>query len=180
MPESKQKTGDIPDNCGADALGSCFGITGRQVQRLTAQGVFKKTTRGVYETRENIQRYVEFVRSAGSDEKTLRAELLTQQIREATRENDLADELNAPVTDFAIVHTQWSHMAVRDLDAIPATMKSTSPEMTGRAYERCREAIDRIKSDLYRIPERLGFSAAIMADAEQSGAVGDDAAPDAG
>jgi phage terminase Nu1 subunit (DNA packaging protein) len=121
-------------------LAKLFGLTSERVGQLAKAGEIKKQRGGKFAP-SAITAYIQFLRDR-SRKGTDYAELLdAERYRQRKRENDLAEDLVAPVSLLSDALENAASQIVPILESLPLHMKRQFPEITGDQIQLVKTAI---------------------------------------
>ena len=75
-----------------------------------------------------------------------RAKLAVEQTRRLQRENDIADDMYAPVKSLANALEGACKIIVSHLDSIPLTLKKRNPNLTGKDIELVKKVVAKCRN----------------------------------
>ena len=131
-----------------------LGLSGQRIKQLADDGVITRLPNGRYGP-EAVAQYVEWLRSKVEAKSDYSVLLEQEKWREKKRENDLAEQLVAPVEVLGEVLGRGVAVMIPVLETLPLMVKRHWPEVTGdqtelvkRAVAECRNALADLKIDL--------------------------------
>jgi phage terminase Nu1 subunit (DNA packaging protein) len=129
--------------CSAAELGQLLGLTGRRIQQLAKDNVFKKEGRGKYPIAESVAAYIHYQTELGAkaagevDEAEYAQKYKIAKLREVTAkaikvelENDETARRIAPIEVIELVIGQAASSINSKLDAYVSKVKSHLPHLT--------------------------------------------------
>lgn len=131
MTNSKNEL-STPDTCSAAKLSGFFGISERQIQKLTESGVLIKIANGKYPVAQNIQLWIDYKSSysvEGEDKDTLQREKLVEEIRRLKMDNDERAGLSAPIDEIIQLGAPIMQHAAKIIDRIGEDCRVICPKI---------------------------------------------------
>lgn len=131
----------------AKSIATICDISLARVGQLAKEGVITKLPNGKYQP-EAITEYIRYLREKNGGKATVSEELDREKLRRIKRENDLEEQLVAPVDKLTDALVKTFAVVCPILDNIPLLIKRYWPEVTGdqmqlvtKAIAECRNAI---------------------------------------
>jgi phage terminase Nu1 subunit (DNA packaging protein) len=124
----------------ATALSRLLGLTVTRVGQLAKEGVLKKRRDRKYAA-SAITAYVEYLRARGRKKTNFTELLEAEKYRQKKRENDLEEDLIAPVQVLEDVLERGVAAMIPILEGFPLHLKRAWPEITGDQIQLAKQAI---------------------------------------
>ena len=148
-----------PETCSAVKLSGYFGISERQVQKLTESGVLIKISNGKYPVSQNIQLWIEYKSKPdgdGEDRDQLQRDKLVEEIRRLKMDNDEREGLLAPIDEVLQLGVPIVESAGKILDRIGEDCQAICPALDEKDVDDINQQVGAVvKNKLASVVEKI-------------------------
>lgn len=134
----------------AAVMAKLLGLSLARVGQLAKEGVITRLSNGKYQP-EAITRYIENLRDRSAAPGTVSAKIEEEKLRRLRRENDIEEQLVAPVSVLTDALERVSAQIVPILDSIPLEMKRLNPTLNGHDIQTVKKAIARARNAIAEV-----------------------------
>lgn len=133
------------DGIPAKILAQFLDVTLARVGQLAKEGVITKQPNGRY-LNSAITQYIKYLRASKERHTNYSEEIEKEKLRQLKRENDIAENLVAPVEVLERALSKAVTIAIPICESLPLTMKRHFPELTGDQITLVKKAVAEMRN----------------------------------